>query len=275
MPRAVIYNGDCEKAILRLDDHSVDFVLTSPPYNISRTSAKTGATLKTQPRDGKGYPWLRYDVAIDGMPNEDYVEWQVRLFSEIARVLKPNGCVAYNISYGAENTTCYIDTIYGIVHRTAFTMADKITWKKSSALPNNVSPNRLTRLCEDVFILCRKSEEGTFHMNKRVLTTRNDNGQRMYENLFNFVEAPNNDGSCELNKATFSSKFAQALMELYCPPGGVVYDPFMGTGTTAKAALNSGRDCFGSELSEAQCEFAYSRLGAGDDFFNQVEIIKI
>ena len=40
----------------------------------------------------------------------------------------------------------------------------------------------------------------------------------------------------------------------------MVYDPFMGTGTTGVGCLRYGCDCIGSELSEAQCEFAKARL---------------
>ena len=271
MAKCTIFNMDCENAMSRIKDGEVDFILTSPPYNTSRTNKDTRATLSNRPRKSGFYPYLRYDVAIDGMTNEQYVDWQTRIFNGFNRILKKNGCVAYNISYGAENTECYIMTIHGILKNTPFTLADRIVWKKPTALPNNVSPNRLTRICEDVFIFCRRGEENTFNCNKRIVSQR-QNSQRMYENLFNFIEAPNNDGSCNLNKATFSSSFAQQMIELYCPKigGGCVYDPFMGTGTTGYAACAIGVDCYGSEISAAQCEYAKERI---DDMFNQCEII--
>lgn len=85
-------------------------------------------------------------------------------------------------------------------------------------------------------------------------------GQAAYENIFNLIEARNNDGSCPLNKATYSSELCEKLLSIYAKPGSVVYDPFMGSGTTAVACMKMGFDCIGSEISAAQCEYARNRL---------------
>lgn len=45
-----------------------------------------------------------------------------------------------------------------------------------------------------------------------------------------------------------------------CPKGGIIYDPFMGTGSTAEAALRSGRKYIGSEMSKEYCDIAETRL---------------
>lgn len=96
--------------------------------------------------------------------------------------------------------------------------------EKSSALPNNTSKNKLTRICEFVYVFVRKSELKTFNTNKRVKSV-SSRGQSYYENVFNLIEARNNDGSNNLNKATFSSELVLKLLDIYYT-GGVVYDPF-------------------------------------------------
>ena len=276
MSNVRIYNMDCREAIKRIDDHSIDLVLTSPPYATTpHISPERGRVLKDS--NAKGYPWLRYDVYMDNLTNEQFVEWQVKLFNDIDRILKPNGSILYNISYSANNTTGWIDTVHGIVHNTPFTMADKIVWKKKAALPNNHSHVQLTRICEDVFVFCRKCETKTFHTNKKIVSYR-ETGQANYENIFAFIEAENNDGSQDLNKATFSTSFAEQLLRIYArlpkTGGGVVFDPFIGTGTTACACRGLGIDCIGSEISQAQCDYAYKRLGGGVDLFTTVEIVR-
>lgn len=50
------------------------------------------------------------------------------------------------------------------------------------------------------------------------------------------------------------------LLGIYCPSDGVVYDPFMGSGTTAAACKGLGIKYIGSELSKKQCEWAENRL---------------
>ena len=138
-----------------------------------------------------------------------------------------------------------------------------IIWKKKSALPNNVSHNKLTRITEFVFVICRKDEFKTFRANKKV-TKESKTGQKYYENIFNFIEAPNNDGANSLNKATYSSDLCLQLLNIYANENTIVYDPFMGTGTTGIACEKFCREktmvCIGSELSDKQVEFSKNRL---------------
>ena len=112
---------------------------------------------------------------------------------------------------------------------------------------------------EFIYVFCRTTESGTFYANKKIISTR-ANGQKMYENIFNFVEAANNDGSCSLNKATYSSELCKKLLSIYCPQNGLVYDPFMGTGTTAVACEEMGLSWCGSEISTKQVEYANNRI---------------
>jgi DNA modification methylase len=242
-----IYNEDCFSTIDKMTDNFIDLVVTSPPYNISRVGDK-------DPYDS------RYDVFEDGKTNEEYIQWSVDLFNKLDRILKPNSSIVYNISYSSENVDTVWFVIADIIRNTNFTTADCIVWKKSNAIPNNVSKNKLTRIVEFVFIFCRKEELHTFYMNKKVVS-QSKTKQNFYENIFNFIEAKNNDGSNNLNKATYSTELVLKLLNLYCnPDGALVYDPFMGTGTTANACLDYGVDYIGSELSPAQVEFANKRL---------------
>ena len=253
-----IYNEDCFETISRMrkDGFKFDILLTSPPYNTGRPSNSERSR-----NNNEG----RYDVHIDNMSADDYCEWCVKLFNEIDTVLGKDGVVLWNVSYG-NDTTVNKDSIglmwlsiADIIRNTNFTVADRIIWKKKAALPNNVSKNKLTRICEDVFVFCRKDEIKTFNANKKV-TSVSARGQLFYENIYNFVEAKNNDGSCKLNKATYSSELCEKLLSIYGKEGNCVYDPFMGTGTTAIACKNLGMNYIGSEISNAQCEYAENRI---------------
>lgn len=269
-----IYNEDCFVTMNNMvgEDFKVDLILTSPPYNTNKKATKTNklVNLRTMEVDSnskpahsgkKSQPYIRYDEFTDNITNEEYIDWTVRLFNLYNKVLKPNGVVVYNLSYGANNSEGMFQTVAEIIQQTNFTVVDTIIWKKKCATPNNMSSNRLTRICEFVFIFCRKSESKTFNCNKQVISLRSS-GQKNYENIFNYIEAKNNDGNCPYNKATYSSELCLKLLNIYCKRDAdvVVYDSFMGSGTTAVACREYGVNYIGSELSQRQCGFAEDRI---------------
>jgi site-specific DNA-methyltransferase (adenine-specific) len=244
-----IYNEDCLVTMSNMPDDFVDLVITSPPYNTSRKgSSLDGASAN-----------VRYDEFNDCRTDSEYISWTIDIFKSFESVLKPNGVVLYNLSYSSENTHLMWLVIAEIINNTNFIVADNIIWKKPTTSPNSCSPNKLTRICEYVFVFCRKSEFDTFKCNKNVSSIR-DTGQIAYKNYFNFIEAKNNDGSVDIHKATFSSELVRKLISLYAQEGNIIYDPFMGTGTTAVACILENINYIGSEISSKYCKLAEKRL---------------
>lgn len=227
----------------------VDCILTSPPYNTNR-NAHSEYDRKT--RNG------RYDIYNDRRNEMEYGEWTAGLFNMLDNVLVDNGVVLYNISYGNEQPNSMWFALNNIIANTPFMIADVIAWKKTSAMPS-CENNKLTRICEFVYVFCRKNEYNTFATNKQVVSVR-PTGQKMYSNFYNFVYARNNDGSCDLNKATYSTELCDNLLYMYAKDGSLVYDPFIGTGTTAVSCKKRGLNFIGSELSPAQCDYANCRI---------------
>ena len=268
MSKCRIYNSDCEIVMNLMNEYNekVDIILTSPPYNTGRSCLG---------EDSRKHHRSRYDVYMESKTQEEYCEWCVNLFNKFDTILKENGVILWNISYGSDSESpegigqMWL-SIADIIRYTNFIVADRIIWKKKSALPNNRSSNKLTRIVEDVFVLCRKSEYKTFNANKEISKT-GKNGSIYYKNYYNFIEAKNNDGSCDLNKATFSSDLVKELLDLYATENMIIFDPFNGTGTTGVACINKKCIYYGAEISEAQCEYSKNRLL---QFEQDVKIIK-
>lgn len=204
--RNVIFNEDCLLTMKRMKEAGakVDLILTIPPYNTSRK----GSSLT------KACQNIRYDEFDDCRTNEEYIDWSIDVFNSFDSILQGNGCILYNLSYSSENTECMWRVISDIITKTRFTVADCIVWKKRSASPNSCSSNKLTRICEFVFVICRKDEFHTFNCEKKISSLRKT-GQKSYENIFNLIEAPNNDGSCDIHKATFSTILVRKLLDIY------------------------------------------------------------
>ena len=251
-------NDDCFNIMQRMirGGYKVDLILTSPPYNTGRPS-----TSESSRDNHEG----RYDIHLDTMSQSEYCEWCVNIFNSFDNILSENGVILWNVSYGNDATVntesiglmwlCIAD----IIRNTNFTVADRIIWKKKSALPNNVSKNKLTRIVEDIFVFVRKNEYKTFNCNKGISQV-GKNGQTFYKNIYNFIDAKNNDGSCKLNKATFSTDLVEQLLDIYADENTIVFDPFNGTGTTGIACYRKGLTYFGTEISKDQIEFSKQRL---------------
>jgi len=247
MIKNIIYNEDCISTMNKLDENSIDLVITSPPYNMTK---RKGGYADKQPR---------YDNYQDWKTEEEYLDWTNNIFNLYDKVIKENGVVLYNFSYSIENPSLPYKLVGDILNNTNWMVADTIIWKKPHAIPHPASYNRLNRIVEFVWVFCRKDELKTFNMYKDITKT-SDKGQNYYEVIDNFIEARNNDGSTQLNKATFSTDLIDKLLRMYATDESVVYDSFMGTGTTAVSAVKNNCYYIGSEISEDQCEYTKQRI---------------
>lgn len=253
-----IYNQDCIEFLQQYNQKNISCVLTSPPYNTGRPCNSQQA-LK--------HHWGRYDIYLDQKSQDEYIAWTIQLFNLFNKVLIKNGTILYNISYGSDASDSTNKDQIGllwfllpqIIRHTPFMIADKIVWKKKCALPNNSSPNKLTRIVQDIFVFVRKDEYMTFNANKSE-SNPSKTGQIFYQNMYNFIEAKNNDGSCDLNKATYSSELCYKLLKMYCKKGDLILDPFNGTGTTAIAVRSLNMNYIGVELSQSQCQYSKNRI---------------
>lgn len=241
------YNEDCFVTIKSIEDKTIDLILTSPPYNM------------TKRKGGYADKQSRYDVYTDWKSDKEYIDWSVDLFTQMDRILKDNKVILYNFSYSIENPILPNLLVSNIHEKTNFTIADTIIWKKTNSIPHPASYNRLNRIVEFVFVFCRKNEIKTFEMNKKIKSVGKNN-QNYYEIIDNFFVAKNNSETTDLNKATFSIEFCDTLLSWYGKKNYLVYDPFMGTGTTAISCKKNNMYFIGSEISAQQVEHSIERL---------------
>jgi len=83
-----------------------------------------------------------------------------------------------------------------------------------------------------------------------------------------FWDIPTKPSSNE-HYAAYNDELIKKPILAGCPENGIIYDPFMGTGSTAEAALRSNRIFIGSEMSEKYCKIAEKRLAP---LFNQIKL---
>lgn len=263
-------NGDSLKLIKELPANSIDYIITSPPYNYS-------STLNSQrDKNGKRKKDNMYDFFKDYMSSDEYCQWTIELFNEFDRVLKKGGIILYNFSFSAENPMLPQLMLASIHIATKFTKEGVIQWIKKKAMVSNsnVLPQKYS---EDLYILMRKGEKKYAKTNRKVSSV-SKNGRINYKQFPNVIYAANGTQIDNLNRATFSTDLINQLLDGFVSDNTVVLDPFMGTGTTAVSCLNAKRGIkfIGMELSSKQVAYSYKRVKeeCGNDLLKTQKIIR-
>ena len=95
------------------------------------------------------------------------------------------------------------------------------------------------------------------HIERDGFTIIRISGESMKKDV---IESPVESRKGNGHPAIFPIAIIQEVIRLLCPPGGQVLDPYMGSGSTAIAALREGRNCIGIEISQEYCDQAVARI---------------
>jgi site-specific DNA-methyltransferase (adenine-specific) len=216
-------------------NRKVDLIVFSPPYNIGRS----------------------YDKYKDSKSRDDYINWMVDLFQKFDDILEEDRVVLINLSYSTKDPSLPYEVVIEIERNSRFSIVDTITWEKPNCTPLS-SSNRLDRITEHVFVMARKSEMKTFHINKKI-TKIGKNGVVYRTPIRNKLDCKNGKSKGG-NISTFSVDLIKQLIMLYGKKGDLIYDPFMGTGTTGISSILLNCNFVGTEISEKQIGVSNERL---------------
>lgn len=244
-----IYNEDNLETCKRMPDGFVDLVVTSPPYDNLRTY--------------NGFSW-------------DFEA----LARELFRVVKKGGVVVWVVGdatvNGSETGTSFRQALY--FKEIGFNLHDTMIYQtgKPPMTHKRYEQNFeymfvLTKGQPDVFnpIKCRKSTIETQVRNKawrREKDGSHDMGftnlesEKVIGNVWYIESGVKNDAICYEHPATYPEQLAKDHILSWSNEGDLVYDPFMGSGTTAKAAHQLKRNWIGSEISHEYVDLAMKRL---------------
>ena len=261
-----IYNEDCLATMGRMDPASVDLVITSPPYAGKRSDQYQSPT-------------------VDG-----YIEWFMPVSDQIRRVLRPSGSFILNIKEGAKDgiRQRYVYDMVITMQDAGWRWVDEFVWVKTNPYPGKV-PGRLKDGWERVYhftklpghkfnhdAVRRPLTPGTAKRlsmpsasKQRDVDVAPGSGSGLsvnYSKTYSATSAiPPNVLTMRTTQdhdhpAAYPMKLPEFFIKLLTDPGDLVYDPFMGSGTTAYAAASLGRRWIGSEISAEYCELIKRRL---------------
>lgn len=231
------YNLDVLEGLKQLENESIDIIITSPPYNKGGLNGKCN----------KGTKWNKTidyggDFNIDNKPEDEYQEWQLEILKECHRVLKKDGLMFYNHKNRIVKGKGYIITPYTWLLKSPFLIRQEIIWNRKSG-PNQ-EQSRYIPSYENIYVLT-KQKNTIFKRNKdaehrtdiwTINPDRNNNHPAPFP-----IDIPRNILNC-LNEEKIKERQL------------IILDPFMGSGTTAKAAIEKGYDYIGFEIVEEYCK---------------------
>lgn len=229
----MIIHGDCIEVMGGLVSESIDLVVTSPPYNLDKNVV--GST-DIFTKSGKQRWEEGYENYGDSMGDDEYVAWQRACISEILRLLKPTGALFYNHRWQSVN----LAQKDMLTHITAgFPLRQTIIWYRGGGY--TLVPHRYFPSCYEVIFLIAKEE---FKLRT---------GQGVGD-VWRFPPERN---------SPHPAPFPVALPErcIRSSYGSIVLDPFLGSGTTAVAAIRCGWDYIGIDNSLEYIDMAKERVG--------------
>ncbi|MFZ1326645.1 MAG: site-specific DNA-methyltransferase [Candidatus Contendobacter sp.] len=260
-----IYHGDSKEQLLVLPDHSVDLIITSPPYADQR-------------KDTYG-----------GIHPDRYVQWFLPISAQLLRVLKPEGTFILNIKekvVAGERSTYVMELILEM-RKQGWLWTEEFIWHKKNCYPGKW-PNRFRDAWER---LLQFNKSRKFHMYQdEVMVPMGEWAHSRLKNLSGTDKTrdPSKVGSgfgkkisnwihrekayptnvlhlaTECSNRNHSAAFPEALPEwfikLFTKESDTVLDPFMGSGTTLIVANRMKRKAIGVDVVFEYCESTRKKL---------------
>ena len=249
-----IYNENNLETMSRMPDNFIDLTVTSPPYDNLRTY--------------KGYSFDFESVA-----------------KELFRVTKKGGVVVWVVGdatvKGSETGTSFKQALY--FKEIGFNLHDTMIFDKDSfQKPNH---NRYWSCFEYMFIFSKgkikthnmiadrknsqagkkvssktiRNLDGTTSKRNPVVISEHGKRKNIWQYSTGYGKGTT-DKFAYMHPAMFPEKLSEDHIISWSNPNDLIYDPFMGSGTTAKMALINGRSFIGSEISEEYCDIANKRI---------------
>ena len=259
-----IYNEDCLRTLKRIDDQSIDLVITSPPYNmnwrIHGTDDKVDpgrySSRQVTPEMSTKYVNERGEVTFaDNMPWEKYNVFHSQVLTELLRV---SDLVFYNIQIVTGSKRSLFKMI-GDFHTY---LKDIIIWDKGHA-----EPARQTKVMNSRYEMVLVFEND--YPKSRMFRKRGQFERGSLDDVWTIKRERSYDRA---NAAVFPQLLVAKILKNFSRAGDIVYDPFMGTGTAAVVARNMGRYFVGSEISKEYIELSKKRLRDPLEFDSAIPI---
>ena len=247
--------GDSVEVMRKIPDNSVDMVVTSPPYDNVRS-----------------YNGFEFDLHATG--------------KELYRVLKDGGIVAMVIQDQTKNfgkTMTSFRTIVDWVDNIGFKLFETVIYRKHGT-EGAWWKNRFRVDHEYIPIFIKGDRPQYFNKERlkipskhggKIMTgsgnrktdgtttktvTRPINPTKCRGTIWNYLNAGDKNPLKRKHPSVFPDQIPIDLIDCFCPIGGIVLDPFVGSGSVLVASKNLDRNYIGIDISKEYCELSKERI---------------
>jgi DNA modification methylase len=233
--RVVLYNADCMAILPQLPSGCVDAVVTSPPYNTLPQSHNPSG-LHAERRSGVNQ-WIERAAAgySDSMPEGEYQSWMVSVLGECVRACRGIVWVNHKIRY-RDGEAIHPARMF------PWPIYSEVIWDRGGSMALN----------------CKRYAPSTEHLlgfGRPVVWNDHLNSLMSVWRLGH--DRDDNDHPC-----AFPIEIARRPIESSTPHGGIVLEPYAGSGTTLVAAARLGRCGIGIEREPRYFDIACRRIEA-------------
>jgi len=284
-----LFNEDCRRGIKNIPDHSIDFIVTDPPYFIDgMDDSWNDKTLQSKASKSGVVGGLPVGMKFDRAQGGNLQKFLEPLCRELMRVLKPGGfCVVFSQGRLYHRTAMALDL-------SGFEIRDLLGWKyegqakafsqnhfirkdktmteeEKQALIQELDGLKTPQLKPQIepMVLAQKPKEGTFVENWKKYQVGLVNTKESLDGMFpgTVMEVPKTVRRTEtqekIEHITVKPVCLIAhLIKLFTKPGQTVLDPFLGSGSHGVAAIESQRRFIGFEIEKKYYDLATERIAS-------------
>ena len=256
-----IFYGNCIREIKKIPDKSFDLVFADPPYNLQIGEKLTRPDASKV--NGVNDRWDQFNSF------EHYDKFCKEWLTECKRILKDNGSIWLIGSYHN------IFRLGCLLQNLNFWILNDIIWRKNNPMPN-FKGTRFTN-AHETLIWASKSKKSKYTFNYQSLKCFNDDLQMRSDWLFPICSGK--ERLKQKGKKVHSTQKPEALLHRIIlattNKGDNIFDPFLGTGTTAVVAKKLGRNFCGIEKDKRYFKAASERINntlkIEDDYLDTIE----
>ena len=276
--------GDCREILKELETNSVHMVLTDPPYFLDGLDSEWRKGKSNSNKKVRAIGGLPVGMKFDPAQGRHLQNFMQEVSNELRRILVPGGFflsfsqprLAHRMAVGMEDAGFEIRDLYAwhftqraqmkafsqfhFIDKMDLTLTEKRKIKKG--MEGRKTPQLRPQF--EAIIMAQNPKEGTFVANWEkyktglAYTLKTLNGTA--PSTVMKVEKPTKEERGHGHMTPKPIKLLSHLIELFSQDGQTVLDPFLGSGSTAVAAVETNRDCIGIEIQKDYLELSRQRV---------------